>query len=661
MVVSAGPAPVPVSPAPAPGPPLGPGGRATPAAWTGGLVPLAPRADPELFAEWTSLATRAGVPPFLEPAFFALERPLIGPGLPLLAIARRADPGSPALAGVLPLVRRGSVLEALRSDHAPAFDYVGDRAALAGIWQALAADPTWSTLVLRGVPAGSLLTSSLPGLALRDLCLTAVRPSSRSPYLALPDFESHLSSKHRQNLRRCRRKLGEVELERITRFSRPDLDQALAIEALAWKGDAGTSIAGSPRLIHFYTALARWAARRSQLALWFLRAGQRRIAFALTLEHDRTVYALKVGYDPALSDVSPGHLLFAELARDAEKRGLLELDFLGRDDEWKRRWTNRTHDHVSMVIYRPSIRGTAELVAREILEPRLPDRWLELVDSAAHELRRRSRRCQHDDLIGCYLPGQRAFGRLRAGLGVRSGLKRIVQGPADQPRQLGTPSRYGAGQWVRVLPEADLPAHLDGHDRLGGLKFVEAQWTTAGQSFRVDRPVRRLVDDRGQMRAVSRTVLLEGVTCDVAGPELGCGRHCPLMFRDDWLEPAEDPGLAGPHPRPSAAGDARSTHARVRTVAEIRATLDRRGRRDGVSFMPEMERFAGQQLPVVRRLSRVFELDAWRVPRAPIFMLAGAHCTGAVLGSDGPCDRACTLLWHRDWLIVAEAEAPAGP
>jgi hypothetical protein len=36
-------------------------------------------------------------------------------------------------------------------------------------------------------------------------------------------------------------------------------------------------------------------------------------------------------------------------------------------------------------------------------------------------------------------------------------------------------------------------------------------------------------------------------------------------------------------------------------------------------------------------------------------LLAGAHCTGAVLGTKGPCDRACAMLWHEDWLILEDA------
>lgn len=636
------------------------GSRTDVSAWTGSILPLSPRADLDVWRAWTDLAAQTSAPLFLEPSFLALERPLLDGGEPLVIAARASGSGGHSLGGALPLVRRGRSLESLRSDHAPVFDYLGDPQALAAIWRTLSRDHSWDTLVLRGVPAGSPLTVRLPQLALPDLCLTALRPGSRSPYLPLPGFESRLTAKHRQNLRRCRRKLGLVELERVTDFSHAALEDAFAIEAMAWKGDAGTSIAGSRPLRHFYTALARLAARRGQLALSFLRLNGRRAAFALALEHQGTVHALKVGYDPALSDVSPGHLLFEELARDAERRGLLELDFMGQDDEWKRRWTHLTHDHVSLVIYRASPRGMATLIARELVKPRLPEAWLDLADRVNAEWTRRHRPCQRKDRVGTYLPGERALGQVRAGLGLRSGYGRIRTPPPAPSTHLGAPSRFSAGQLVRVRSRTELRATLDSLHRSRGLAFVPAQWSTSGRVYRVDRSVRRLVDDRGGLRPVSRTVLLEGASCDLGGDQLGCGRHCPLLFRDEWLEPVNGATADGKttteaatsSPDRSTPASALATWARVRPLNQIRATLDRAGRTDGVTFMPEMTRFAGARLSIVRQLTRVFEFDAWRPTRAPIYLLAGAQCTGAALGEEGPCDRACMLLWHGDWIEI---------
>lgn len=98
--------------------------------------------------------------------------------------------------------------------------------------------------------------------------------------------------------------------------------------------------------------------------------------------------------------------------------------------------------------------------------------------------------------------------------------------------------------------------------------------------------------------------------------------------------------------------------ARVRPWPEIRDTLDRRGRLDGVSTMPEMERFAGMRLPVARRVEDVgVELPWWyKGDTAEVYVLADARCSGAAFAAAGGCDRNCGLMWHRAWLEFDEAD-----
>jgi hypothetical protein len=214
------------------------------------------------------------------------------------------------------------------------------------------------------------------------------------------------------------------------------------------------------------------------------------------------------------------------------------------------------------------------------------------------------------------------------------------------------PSEFVPAQWVRVKASADVRATLDGRDRLRGLLFMPAQWGTCGQVLRVSRVMRRMVDDLGRSRRVSRTVLLDGVTCDHPGHDSddpGCGRRCSLMYRDEWLEAVATP----------AEGEQATTnervYARVRSLDEIRATLSADGKRDGLSFLPQMRHFAGARLPVVRRLERVYEFDAWVPTRGPVYVLDGVTCAGRNLDEDAPCDRACALLWHGDWLNFEQA------
>jgi CelD/BcsL family acetyltransferase involved in cellulose biosynthesis len=598
----------------------------------GSLVGLAAARHRPDWSSWCALTKDA--PPFLAPEFFTLAAPFRATAEPLVAEAWDGD----TLVGALPLVREGDRLEALRCDYTPEYDYRGDARALDAIWTSLRADPSWSTIVLGRVPVESPLATRLLALATESGCPSVVRPDQAHRYFLLRGFEDRLSPKFRTNLQRCARKAGGIELERIPVPDRAAFEEALAIEAMAWKGAAGTSIEADPRAAHLYRAFAILVGRRGHGALYFLRAQGRRIATLLAVEDRQRLYALKIGYDPSVANLSPGHLIAWKVAADAESRGLEVFDFVGRDDEWKRKWSDLVHEHVTIVIYRDNLQGLARY-AKVLVTPHLPEH---LRDGLRSPL---PRSCQRADIIGTHTLVQRIRGRIDAGLGIKSGIARVLHPPP--PRDpLGEPSAFEPGAWVRVKPLEQLHETLDDDDRTRGLAFTGAQWETPGKVFRVVKQVRRLRDDHGRFRPVARTVLLDGVDCvgDLA-EHAGCGRRCPMMYRDEWLEPA-----SAPQRGPTSARIVR--HARVRDLDEILAGLDPWGRRDGLTFMPEMRAYTGKRHTIASTLDRVFEYDRWTAPPKPIYILEDLCCTGAVVGDRGPCDRACALLWHEDWLVV---------
>jgi hypothetical protein len=244
-------------------------------------------------------------------------------------------------------------------------------------------------------------------------------------------------------------------------------------------------------------------------------------------------------------------------------------------------------------------------------------------------------RCQFENTLYRYVPP----------LGLARALRRAYRRLPDmlEPRRgEGTPSRYSLGAWVRVKDRDAIRATLDPQDALRGLRFTEPQWEYCGKTYRVDAVVTRLMDDRGRMRPIARTVALDGPTCDGPAQDRGCGRACPLLFRDEWLDPST-PDRAEPV--------VHAAWARVKPLAEIRATLDRRGRRGGLQFDPAMERYAGMTLPLLKRVAAGER--PWRHVAGEWYILAGARCRGDVLGADGPCRRGCAFLWHRDWIEFA--------
>jgi hypothetical protein len=227
-------------------------------------------------------------------------------------------------------------------------------------------------------------------------------------------------------------------------------------------------------------------------------------------------------------------------------------------------------------------------------------------------------------------------------LGAARAVKRRVQRGAA-PRSNGgdgAPSRFAVGDRVRVKDAAAIRATLDAANRLRGLAFTDEQWASCAQTFAVETQVLRMMDDAGRMRPISRTVALGGVTCDGPARTGGCGRACPLLYRDEWLEPSTSEVAAPPE---------RRTYARVKPLNEIMRTLDDDGRRDGIMFSPAMARFAGARVPVYKRV-RAADPTWWRRPGAPWYILEGVRCLGEPLGGEGPCHRGCGLLWHEQWL-----------
>jgi hypothetical protein len=258
-------------------------------------------------------------------------------------------------------------------------------------------------------------------------------------------------------------------------------------------------------------------------------------------------------------------------------------------------------------------------------------------------------RCQAQNTLGDFGCTTKLALRTHYALALRTTARRALDRlKGGTEARVGKPSKFADGTWVRVLDADRIRATLDARGATRGLLYVEQQWPYAGRVFRVQKSLRRMLDDLGYMRPIHRTALLENVDCCGVDGTSGCGKHCPLFFRDEWLEPAEAP--TSPE-KPKTTG-----RARILSVEEIRATLDSGGRCDGLLFTEEMARHAGGTFSILKRITEVHELHR-RVPtKRPFYALAGLSCSGAVLGARGPCDRGCAMLWHERWVEVGPAE-----
>ena len=94
---------------------------------------------------------------------------------------------------------------------------------------------------------------------------------------------------------------------------------------------------------------------------------------------------------------------------------------------------------------------------------------------------------------------------------------------------------------------------------------------------------------------------------------------------------------------------------KVRSFAEISATLDSEGRLDGLPFMSEMVPHCGQRYRVFRRVEKIHYYFG---PVAPHLrrlrdsvLLEDLRCDGSVHGG---CQAGCPLVWKEAWLVPSD-------
>jgi hypothetical protein len=96
----------------------------------------------------------------------------------------------------------------------------------------------------------------------------------------------------------------------------------------------------------------------------------------------------------------------------------------------------------------------------------------------------------------------------------------------------------------------------------------------------------------------------------------------------------------------------------IRSWEEILATLDSRGERDSLPFMPEMEPWCGRQMRVFRRVDKIFDwitMSGMRRMRDTV-ILEGLRCNGC---HHGNCQADCPILWKESWLRRASSRRTA--
>jgi len=159
-----------------------------------------------------------------------------------------------------------------------------------------------------------------------------------------------------------------------------------------------------------------------------------------------------------------------------------------------------------------------------------------------------------------------------------------------------------------------------------------------------------------------------------AGAELSRGERLRLRAAQAWRRAcrvATDPRLllekarlvpkrprvsyrGGPEPAvPPPLNLQEGERVRVKTLEQIRATLDEVGDCQGLGFMPVQAAFCGRESTVHKRVERFFDERTRRMLRIRnTVILSGVYCEPPAGGTDdySGCHRTCFLFWKEAWL-----------
>jgi CelD/BcsL family acetyltransferase involved in cellulose biosynthesis len=321
---------------------------------------------------WDLLSDAVGAPPWLRPGWFDAWWTAFGSGTPAVAVLEDAA----GLAAVAPLARGGAGLVSMTNYHTPAWGIVARDEVARGAMAAQLLRARMRRLSLQFVPATGADMVAIRAAAGGRRVVTRVL--ERCPVVdtsaGWDAFEAGLRGHFRRELRRRARGLETLGAVTFDVSSGPDdldelLDQGFAVEAAAWKGERGSAIASRPSTEGFYRAVGRWAAERGWLRLAFLRVDDRAVAFDFALEAGGVHALLKTGYEPGLRRYAPGMLLRQRMLRRAFDLGLAQYQFLGRDDPWKRAWTEAAEEQLLVQVFAGTPTGLADWAAHRWARP----------------------------------------------------------------------------------------------------------------------------------------------------------------------------------------------------------------------------------------------------------------------------------------------------
>ena len=212
-------------------------------------------------SEWDDLANRLGASPFLRPDWIATWCDVFGWGETRSFTARRHG----RLVGLVPLRYKRGVLASPTNWHTPEFDFLAtDDEALGALCKGVLSTGA-HRVDLKFVNNGSRAQEGFSRLAGEASYSVLKRVLQESPFIDTTrdweQYEGSLNGAFRRELRRRRRRMGEIATASLDLVTSPTdigraLDEGFELEGSGWKTKRGTAILSHPETRLFYRSIA---------------------------------------------------------------------------------------------------------------------------------------------------------------------------------------------------------------------------------------------------------------------------------------------------------------------------------------------------------------------------------------------------------------------
>jgi len=221
----------------------------------------------------------------------------------------------------------------------------------------------WFTGCVSGSPQEAMLFAAFD----RSGYQFVTDKTETSPYLELrgtyEEKVKTLQPRFRTSLRSRERRLKEKGKAELRFMDSVGLwEEGLAaireIEKDSWKIGAGTAITVQDFQWQFYLRYTPVAASAGTLRIPVLYLDDEPLAYDYALLHRGVYYLMKTSYKNKWHDFYPGFVLRNWLMAWTYSQQASEIDFLGKDEDWKMKWTETTRPHAIHAVFNRNFGGS---------------------------------------------------------------------------------------------------------------------------------------------------------------------------------------------------------------------------------------------------------------------------------------------------------------